>query len=182
MSQKIRILLPDREVERVNEGYKREYDDEWYDQYAYDRDGWDRRWFNIYGLHRITKDYFDQQGLDEWFFDRDGINHASDAVGVVVGKKENIFWHPWDMVCEFNSIGIHKITHTPFNERWLNWKCVLRNIQVGKKTRGAIEQSKSREKEIGSEVKENLQRENIGKKSGTKPSVFSRKKPRGRLN
>jgi len=28
MSQKIRILLPDREVERVNEGYKRVYDDE----------------------------------------------------------------------------------------------------------------------------------------------------------
>jgi hypothetical protein len=28
MSQKIRILLPDGRVERVNEGYKREYDDE----------------------------------------------------------------------------------------------------------------------------------------------------------
>lgn len=26
------------------------------------------------------------------------------------------------MVCEFNSIGIHKITHTPFNECRLNWK------------------------------------------------------------
>lgn len=26
------------------------------------------------------------------------------------------------MVCEFNSIGIHKITHTPFNECGLNWK------------------------------------------------------------
>ena len=122
MSQKIRILLPDGGVERVDEGYKREYDDEWYDQYAYDRDGWDRRGFNIYGLHRITKDYFDQHGLDEWLFDRHGINHGSDTVGVVVGKKENIFWHPWDMVCEFNSIGIHKITHTPFNECWLNWK------------------------------------------------------------
>ena len=122
MSQKIRILLPDGGVERVDEGYKREYDDEWYDQYAYDRDGWDRRWFNIYGVHRITKDYFDQQGLDEWLFDRHGINHSSDTVGVIVGKKENIFWHPWDMVCEFNSIGIHKITHTPFSECWLNWK------------------------------------------------------------
>ena len=150
MSQKIRILLPDGGVEWVNEGYKREYDDEWYDQYAYDRDGWDRRWFNIYGLHRITKDYFDQQGLDEWFFDRDGINHASDAVGVVVGKKENIFWHPWDMVCEFNSIWIHKITRTPFNECWLNWKGVLRNIQVVKNTRGEIEHSKSREQEFES--------------------------------
>lgn len=121
MSQKIRILLPDGGVERVDEDYEREYD-EWYDQYAYDRDGWDRRGFNIYGLHKITKDYFDQHGLDEWLFDRHGINHGSDTVGVVVGKKENIFWHPWDMVCEFNSIGIHKITHTPFNECWLNWK------------------------------------------------------------
>ena len=65
MSQKIRILLPDGGVERVDEGYKREYDDEWYDQYAYDRDGWDRRGFNIYGVHKINKDNFDKKGLYE---------------------------------------------------------------------------------------------------------------------
>jgi|GEM_PF-3281280 hypothetical protein len=28
------------------------------------------------------------------------------------------------MVCEFNSVGIHKITHTPFNDKGLNWEGV----------------------------------------------------------
>ena len=164
MSQKIRILLHDGGVERVDEDYEREYDDEWYDQYAYDRDGWDRRWFNIYGVHKITKDYFDQQGLDEWLFDRHWINHCSDIFGdvvekVIVRKKENIFWHPWDMVCEFNSIGIHKITHTPFNECWLNWKGIdmQGNCVMTKKYSNLCMLSDSLHKEIRQLTKEKQQ-------------------------
>lgn len=122
MSQTVRILSSNKGVERIDENYKREYNEGGYDQYGYDRDGWDSRWFNIYGVHRITQNYFDEQGLDEWLFDINGINHRLNVVGDVVGEKENVFWYPWDMVCEFNSIGIHKITHTPFNECWLNWK------------------------------------------------------------
>lgn len=118
MSEKIRILRPER-VEQINENYDKIYDEWWYDQYGYDRDGWDRRWFNIYGIHRVTQDYFNEQGLDERWFDRNGVYCREEFGGE---KKTNLYWFPWDMICEFNSIGIHKVTRTPFNECGLNWK------------------------------------------------------------
>ena len=118
--QKIRILSF-QWVRRIDKNYKKVYDDEWYDQYAYDKDGWDRRWFNIYGVHRKTQDYFDEQGLDEWFFDKRGKNyHPYWAENL----RDNALWYFRDMVCEFNSVGIHKITHTPFNDKGLNWEGV----------------------------------------------------------
>lgn len=152
MSQKVRIFSSNNNkgVERIDENYKKEYNEEGYDQYGYDRNGWDSRWFNIYGIHRITQNYFDEKGLDEWSFDVNGINHRWDTIGDVVGEKENIFWHPWDMVCEFNSIGIHKITHTPFNECWLNWKGIDKqgNAVITKKYHNLCIQSESLHKEI----------------------------------